>query len=336
MTSFFRATPPPVFLDEIQYAPGLFPYMKMLLDASQQKGQFFLSGSQQFHMLKNVSESLAGRVGLLQLHGLSLREIHGVSFRQPSLPAPAYLEQRRHDIAHIEYNALWKHIQRGSMAAMVAQPAMETQDAVAQEWQMFYAAYTKSFIERDVRHLTQVGDEMKFLRFTTAIAASTAQLMNYASIARDVGVSQPTVERWVSILRASHLVYLLKPYHNNITKRAVKTPKMYFLDTGLAAYLTRWNTPEALRNGAMSGAFFETFVVAEVLKSYANAGILEPPLYFYRDKDMREIDLLIMDGDTVYPTEIKKHADPNRSDVAAFSLLDRIPGIQRGPGGVFV
>ena len=167
-----------------------------------------------------------------------------------------------------------------------------------------------------------------------AAAASTAQLLNLASLARDVGISQPTAERWLSILVASNIVYLLQPYSNNIIKRAIKTPKLYFLDTGLAAYLTKWNTPDVLKNGAMAGAFFETFVISEIIKSYYNKGVLELPLYFYRDKDMREIDLIIEDGGTLYPLEMKKHADPSKKDIDAFSVLDKIPGITRGPGGV--
>lgn len=155
-----------------------------------------------------------------------------------------------------------------------------------------------------------------------------------ASLARDVGISQPTAERWLSILVASNMVYLLKPYSNNIVRRAVKTPKLYFLDTGLAAYLTKWTTPEVLKNGAMAGAFFESFVVSEIIKSYYNKGVLEPSLYFYRDKDMNEIDLLIEEDRTLYPLEIKKHADPQKRDIAAFELLGQIPQVKRGPGGV--
>lgn len=177
------------------------------------------------------------------------------------------------------------------------------------DWQMYYGAYVKTYLERDVRELTQVGDEVKFTNFMTVTASRRGQLLNLASLARDVGISQPTAERWLSILVTSNLVYLLKPYSNNITKRTVKTPKLYFLDTGLAAYLTRWNTPEVLQAGAMAGAmagaFFETFVIGEILKSYYNIGILDAPIYFYRDKEMNEIDLIIEDSGTLYPLKIK-------------------------------
>jgi len=168
----------------------------------------------------------------------------------------------------------------------------------------------------------------------TVAASRTGQMLNITSLARDVAISQPTAERWLSILVTSNLVFLLQPYHNNITKRTVKTPKLYFLDTGLAAYLTRWNTPDVLKNGAMAGAFFETFIIGEIIKSYYNNGILDIPLYFYRDKDGNEIDLLIENSGTLCPIEIKKHSDPVTSDVAKFSILDKIPTVKRGQGGV--
>ena len=324
--TFFKDNPPPVFVDEVQKAPELFEQMKMIIDREQKKGLFFMCGSQQFQMMKGVSESLSGRIGLVTLLGFSLRERYGITDSSPFLPTDKYFTERKKQLADISYDEVWKMIWRGSMPELCENPDFD--------WQMFYGAYVRTYIERDVRDLSEVGDTVKFTRFMTAAAASTGQLVNVASLARDVGISQPTADRWLSILVASNIVYLLKPYSNNITKRAVKTPKLYFLDTGLAAYLTRWNTAEVLKNGAMAGAFFESFVISEIIKSYYNKGIVEPPLYFYRDKDMNEIDLLIEDSGTLYPLEIKKHADPQKKDMDAFSLLDRIPGIQRGSGGV--
>jgi len=324
--TFFKDNPPPVFVDEAQYAPNLFPQIKIILDRDRKKGQFFLSGSQQFEMMKNVSESLAGRLGILNLHGISLRELYGVSFREPFLPADEYFANRQKEKADIPYADIWNIIHRGSYPELLANPDYD--------WRMFYAAYVRTYIERDVRSLAQVGDEVKFTQFMTAAAACTGQLLNAASLARDAGVSQPTAERWLSVLVASNLIFLLRPYHNNITKRAVKTPKLYFLDTGLAAYLTRWNTPEVLKNGSAAGAFFETFVIGEIIKSYSNIGILDIPLYFYRNRDGNEIDLLIEDSGTIYPIEIKKHADPLKRDAAKFQLLEKIPNIKRGQGGV--
>jgi predicted AAA+ superfamily ATPase len=324
--AFFKENPPPVFVDEVQYAPNLFPQIKMMLDKSKKKAQFFMAGSQQFESMKNVSESLAGRLGLLTLLGFSLRERKRVDFADPFLPTEEYFTARKAELVEFSYSEIWNIIHRGSM------PEIALNDDY--DWQMFFGAYVKTYIERDIRQLTQVADELKFLSFITVAASYTGQLLNIASLARNVGVSPPTAERWLSILVTSGLVYLLKPYHNNIIKRTVKTPKLYFLDTGLAAYLTRWNTPEALKSGAMAGAFFESFVVAEIVKSYCNKGILEPPLFFFRNKDMNEIDLLIEGNGTLYPLEIKKHADPQKSDIAAFSLLDKVSNIRRGPGGV--
>ncbi len=324
--TFFKDNPPPVFIDEIQYAPNLFSHIKIMIDRDKKKGQFFMSGSQQFHMMKNVSESLAGRLGLLTLLGLSMREKQGVSISEPFLPIDDYFAVRRQNLKDLSYDDVWYNIHRGSMPELYVNKDFD--------WQMFYGAYVKTYIERDVRELTQVGDEVKFLRFMTVAASQIGQLLNLASLARDVGISQSTAERWMSILVTSNIVYLLKPYSNNITKRMVKTPKLYFLDTGLAAYLTKWITPDVLKNGAMAGAFFENFVIAEIIKSYYNKGILEPPLYFYRDKNMNEIDLLIEYNGILNPLEMKKHADPNKRDIAAFSQLDKIPSVKRGPGGV--
>ncbi|MBS3949503.1 MAG: ATP-binding protein [Peptococcaceae bacterium] len=323
--SFFQQTPPPIVVDEIQYAPGLFPYIKLIADKERKKGQFFLTGSQQFQMMKNVSDSLAGRIGILNLLGLSLREIYSVVFNAPFLPISDYFAKRKQHAAEISYHDVWRIIHKGCMPAMYAEDA---------DWQMFYSSYTRTYIARDVRELTQIGDEIKFLNFMTVVASKTSQVLNFASIARDVGISQPTAERWMSVLRASNLVYLLPPYYNNITKRTIKAPKLYFLDTGLAAYLTRWLTPEVLEKGAMSGAFFETFVIAEIIKSYYNTGITDPPLYYYRDKEGREIDLLLMQDGTLYPIEIKKSANPSKSDITAFGVLDTLSEVTRGTGGV--
>lgn len=325
-TTFFNDNPPPVFVDEIQKAPNLFPQIKMIIDREKKKGQFFLCGSQQFHMMKNVGESLAGRIGMVTLLGLSLREKYDIAFSDPFIPTDDYFAGRKKAWKDIPYQDVWESIYRGSMPELCINPGFD--------WQMFYGAYVRTYIERDVRELVQVGDVVKFTQFMAVMAARTGQLLNLKSVAGEVGISQPTADRWLSILVASNIVYLLKPYSNNLTKRAVKTPKMFFLDTGLAAYLTKWNTVDVLKNGAMSGAFFESFVVAEVVKSYYNRGVIDPPLYFYRDKDQKEIDLLIMEGDVLYPVEIKKYADPKVSDAANFSVLDRIPGIRRGPGGI--
>ncbi len=325
-STFFKDNPPPVFVDEIQKAPELFTQIKLIIDRERKKGQFYMCGSQQFQMMKGVSESLSGRIGLLILLGFSMRERCGIEDDTPFIPTDEYFAKRKTQLADISYDAVWSMIHRGSMPELCENRNFD--------WQMYYAAYVRTYIERDVRDLSEIGDTVRFARFMTAAAASTGQLVNIASLARDVGISQPTAERWMSILVASNIVYLLKPYSNNITKRAIKTPKLYFLDTGLAAYLTKWNNAEVLKNGAMAGAFFESFVISEIIKSYYNKGVVEPPLYFYRDKEMNEIDLLIEDGGVLYPLEMKKHADPKKSDVDAFDVIDKIPNVKRGTGGV--
>lgn len=321
--NFFKTMPPPVIIDEIQYAPNLFTYIKMIADKSGEKGQFYLTGSQQFKMMKNVSESLAGRIGIINLLGLSLREIKGANFNEAFIPTIEYIDKRRPTVQELNYKEIWEYIHKGFMPAMYADDL---------DWQMFYASYTKTYIERDVRDLTQVGDELKFIKFMTAIASRTSQMLNLTSIANEVGISVPTADRWLSVLISSNIVYLLKPYYNNIMKRAVKTPKLYFLDTGLAAYLTKWNSPEVIEAGAMSGAFFESFVIAEILKSYYNAGILEPSIYYYRDKDAKEIDVIIEENGTLYPIEIKKTSNPGKEHIENFSVLDKVKGINVGTG----
>ncbi len=323
--SFFKTTPPPVIVDEIQYAPNLFSYIKMIADEGGKRGQFYLTGSQQFNMMKNVSESLAGRIGIINLLGLSLREIEGDPFNERFVPNEEYFTKRKLTTKQTYYKQIWKIIHKGSMPAMYADEL---------DWQMFFAAYTRTYIERDVRGLAQVGDELKFVKFMTAMASRTSQMLNLSSVANEVGISAPTANRWLSILISSNIIYLLQPYYNNIAKRTVKTPKLYFLDTGLAAYLTKWISPEVLESGAMAGAFFETFVVAEILKSYYNTGVLDPALYYYRDKDAKEIDIIIEQDGALYPVEIKKTANPGEEHIESFSAIKKIKGVTLGTGGI--
>jgi predicted AAA+ superfamily ATPase len=325
-SSFLQSIGRPVFIDEIQYAPTLFPYIKIDLDKSRKKGVYFMSGSQQFHLMKDIGESLAGRLGILNLHGLSLREISGMQYDKEFIPTSNYFTIRSNSVENISYKEIWNIIHRGSMPQLYSD--------LKYDWSLFYGSYVRTYIERDVRNLTQISDELKFLRFMTVMASMTGQLLNLAIIAKELGISEPTAKRWLSILVTSNIVYLLKPFYNNITKRAIKTPKLYFLDTGLAAYLTRWSNPEVLQNGAMAGSFFETFVISEIIKSYSNIGILDLPLYYYRDKEKNEIDLLIYKDGTLHPLEIKKSADPKKEDIRSFSILDKMKSIKRGEGGL--
>ena len=327
-STFFNITPPPIFVDEVQYAPEIFHYIKILLDNSKKKGEFFLTGSQSFELMNNVAESLAGRAGILELSGLSLREIHGDAWNQPFIPTHEYLLAR--NTSNTSNTALsipdiWKKIHRGCLPEIVLNAEYD--------WADFYADYIKTYIERDVRRLTQVADEESFYKFMTVCAAMSGQLLNLSSLADDVGVSVPTAKRWLSILKTSGIIYLLKPYSNNVIKRAVKAPKLHFLDIGLAAYLTRWMTAENLSIGANNGNFFESFVVSEILKSYSNAG-KEVDLYFLRDGNRKEIDLLIHENNTLFPIEIKTKAEPDERDIKSFDMLDSIKGVRIGEGGV--
>lgn len=273
--SFIRMNPPPVFYDEVQYAPELFPQVKISCDSSKENGLFCLSGSQPLHLMKNVSESLSGWVGILNLMGLSLREIQKDDFFLPFLPGMEYIQQRR-ATARIPEN-IWEIIHRGSYP--------EIQDPQI-NWSTFYSSYVNTYLERDVRSLAAVQNLSDFRRFMVATAARTGQMLNYSNIADEVGRDEKTIKSWMSILEASGIIIILEPYASSVLKRAIKTPKVYFCDTGLAAWLTRWLTADALANGAMSSAFFETFVVNEIIKSYANRGIdYRFVVSYYRGRD---------------------------------------------------
>ena len=324
-STFFNITPPPIFVDEVQYAPEIFHYIKILLDNSHNKGDFFLTGSQSFELMKNVTESLAGRAGILELLGLSLREINGSLWNKPFMPTFEYLKERNANKTVLRIPEIWKIIHRGCLPEL----ALNTDF----DWADFYADYIKTYIERDVRRLTQVADEDSFYKFMTVCAAMSGQLLNLSSLANDVGISVPTAKRWLSVLKTSGIVFLLKPYSNNAIKRAVKTPKLHFLDIGLASYLARWMGAENLSIGANNGSFFESFVVSEILKSYTNAG-KEVDLYFLRDGNRKEIDLLIHENNTLYPVEIKIKAEPDEKDIKNFNMLENTRGVDIGSGGI--
>jgi predicted AAA+ superfamily ATPase len=322
---FIQRFPPPVLIDEIQYAPGLLPYIKMAADRGSEPGLFWLTGSQQFHLMKGVSESLAGRVAVLHLLGLSRWELAGCGLdASPFIPTPEEIVRRSAQAHKLTLKALYRLIWRGSLPAIALNEALDRD--------LFYSSYVQTYLQRDVRDLARVGDEMAFLRFMRAAAARTGQLLNLAELARDADVAPNTAKHWLSILQAAGTVYLLEPYHTSVTQRLVKAPKLYFLDAGLAAYLTEWASPETLEAGAMSGAILETWVVAELLKSYWHAG-RRPPFYYYRDKDLREIDVLLVQDGVVYPLEIKKTASPGRDDIRHFGALERL-GRSVGPGGL--
>ncbi len=334
---FLSLNEPPVFLDEIQYVPSLFRYIKYSCDNNDSKGLYYLSGSQPFKLMELASDSLAGRVAIIELPPLSLREIMNSSYEKPFLPTLEYIHERNKEAR--KPDNIWKIIHRGGY------PEMQDPDM---DWTMFFASYVKTYLERDVRELAAVQDLDAFRRFMVACAARTGQMLNYANIANEVGKDANTIKKWISVLEASGIVYILEPYANSALKRAIKTPKLYFRDTGLAAYLTRWLTPETLAIGAMSGAFFETFVISEILKSFSNQGLdYRYFVSYYRGKDKKkikkngeesleeaEIDFIIEQNGILYPIEIKQCSNASADMTSAFQILDKIPEKNRGTGAV--
>lgn len=334
---FMMLHEPPVFLDEIQYVPSLFRYIKMSCDARNEKGLYFLSGSQPFKLMDMVSDSMAGRIAIIELTPLSLREIMRSSFRKPFLPTMEYVKKRNADVK--KPGNIWEIIHRGGY------PELQNPEV---DWAMYFANYVKTYLERDVRELSAVQELDAFRRFMVACAARTGQMLNYTNIADELGHDAKTIKQWLSILEASGIIYLLEPFTSSVLKCAIKTPKLYFRDTGLAAYLTRWLSPEALANGAMSGAFFETFVISEILKSFSNSGMdYRYFVSYYRGKDRKkikqngkellkesEIDFIIEQDGVLYPIEIKQNSKVTAEMTSAFQVLDSIPNKKRGMGAV--
>lgn len=299
-----------MIIDEIQYAPELLSYIKIEVDNVKKPGMFWLTGSQKFQLMKGISESLAGRTGILQMLGFSIKEIHKQADKsRPFLP----LKTLKNKIKTLLLKDVYKIIWKGSFPFLF--------DNEETCWEIFYQSYVTTYIERDIRDLSKVSDERSFYKFLRASAARTGQLLNYSDLARDADISVNTAKNWVSLLETSGIIYLLEPYYLNRTKRMVKTPKLYFLDTGLCSYLTSWQTPETLETGAMNGAIFETFVISEIIKSYWHNG-KTAPLFYFRDSNKKEIDLLIERDGTIYPVEIKKTASPDKNDIRVFKHLD--------------
>lgn len=334
---FMMLNQPPVTFDEVQRTPGLFRYIKIACDGSDGRGLFCLSGSQPFELMEKASESLSGRVGIIELLPLSQREIDRDAFDRPFLPTMEYIQARSKTVK--EPKNIWERIHRGGY------PELQNPEV---DWGIFFASYVKTYLERDVRKLSAVQDLNDFRRFMVAVAARTGQMVNYSNIADEIGKDQTTVKAWMSILEASGIVYLLEPYTPSVLKRAIKTSKVYFRDTGLAAYLTRWLTPETLANGAMSGAFFETFVISEILKSYSNRGIdYRYCVTYYRGRDKKkvkengeavdaesEIDLIIEQDGILYPIEVKQSAKVTSDETSTFQVLDKVNEKKRGPGAI--
>lgn len=320
---FLQLHRPPVIIDEVQYAPELFTYIKIHVDKHHTPGAFWLTGSQIYRLMRGVQESLAGRVALLHLSPLSQREITGALPRVFSVDFEALLSESK-AVAPVSIPDMFERIWNGCMPGLISGQRSERD--------IFYSSYISTYIERDVRELSGTIDALKFNRFVTAVAARCSQLINYTALAEDADIDIQTAKSWLNILETLGIVFLLHPYSNNVLKRTIRTPKLYFYDTGLVCYLTRWSSAEVAEKGAMSGALLENFTISEIAKSYQNAG-RSPYLYFYRDRDAKEIDVVLEENGKLYPLEIKKTAAPDRRITNTFDVVNRSP-LERGTGAV--
>jgi len=320
---FLQLHTTPVLIDEVQYAPELFTYIKMNVDKNHEPGAFWLTGSQIFKLMHDVQESLAGRVAVLSLTSLSQAEICGQDTHPFEIDIET-LNKRKSQRKPADVKEIFERIYRGSMPALINGSVTNSQ--------IFYSSYLSTYIERDIKELSDAIDSLKFLRFITAVAARCGQMLNVADIARDADINQKQAVSWLGILETLGIIFYLHPYSNNLLKRLVKTPKLYFYDTGLVCYLTKWSSAETLESGAMNGAILENYVVAEIMKTYLNCG-KEPYLYYYRDKDSKEIDIVLEHDGILNPIEIKKTSNPGPELTKVFHLLDR-SSTPRGAGAI--
>ena len=320
---FFQLHKPPLFIDEVQYAPELFPYIKIWVDQHHNPGDFWLTGSQLFKLMKGVQESLAGRVALLQMLPLSQQEIQGNKTTPFEIDFHTFIEKEK-SVTKADTPEIYNRIFSGGMPALLSGQYTDRRAV--------YSSYISTYIDRDVKDLSGAINSLKFMNFITATAALAGQMVNFKTIAEDCDIDQITAKSWLKILETLGIIFYLHPYSNNVLKRTVKTPKLYFYDTGLVCYLTKWSDADTLMSGAMSGALLENFTVSEIVKSYYNCG-REPFVYYYRDKDTKEIDLIIEGNGKLFPIEIKKTATPDIRLTRVFSVISKSP-LQRGTSAI--
>lgn len=309
---FLQLHKPPIIIDEIQYAPELFTYIKIHIDTHHNPGDFWLTGSQVFSLMKGVRESLAGRVALLHMSPLSQREIIGTAPRPFTTNLDVLVEDSK-NIQALTTPQMYERIWNGCMPGLASGEYADRN--------IYYSSYLYTYIERDVRELSGAIDALKFTKFITAVAARASQLVNYKAMADDADIDQVTAKAWLQILETLGIIFLLHPYSNNVLKHTIKTPKLYFYDTGLICYLTKWSSPEVAESGAMSGALLENFAVSGIMKSYQTVG-KEPHLNYYRDRDAREIDVIIEGDGKLCPLEIKKTTKPDKRITNTFTLIN--------------
>lgn len=321
---FFQMYKPPIIIDEIQKAPELFEQIKIMCDETDQRGLFWLTGSQQYHMISNIRETLAGRIGILELYSLSKNETDNIIFPNELDFTLDCLLERQKVSGKNDITDIFDHIWRGGMPAAL--------DADEEQRQEYFNSYIETYLMRDVSEEGGITDTVRFRRFLNACAALTAEQVNYSTLAEAADISQPTAKAWLLLLESLGIIYLLKPFANNEIKRLAKTPKSYFCDTGLCAYLSMWLTRDTLMNGAASGHYFENYVVAELLKNYSYSQS-KVNLTYYRDSNAKEIDVLIEENGRIHPLEIKKSANPNRREIKKYEVLEKT-GMQTGAGGI--
>ena len=321
---FLQIHSTPIMIDEVQYAPELFSYIKMEIDKGAAPGTYWLTGSQAFKLMELAQESLAGRVAILHMSSLSQHEIYGSGNCTPFSLELGALKAREKTNAPADIAEIYDRIWKGSMPGL-ASGKFSDRD-------VFYSSYLQTYIDRDVKEQVHLADPLLFRDFVRAAACRAGQMLNVHDIAQDVGVSDDTAKRWLQLLEKSDVIFFLRPYSNNLLKRTVKTPKMYFFDTGLVAYLTRYSSPEILANGAINGAILENFVVSELLKSYHN-NAKDCLLWYYRDSNSNEIDMVIESDGMLHPLEIKRSVNPGSELISAFNLLDKA-SVPRGNGAI--
>ena len=321
---FLEMHPAPVLIDEVQYAPQLFSYIKINVDNGAAPGSYWLTGSQAFQMMELAQESLAGRTAIVHMSALSQSELYGDGTTEPLSINPEKLNRRKEHLSSCNSVEMFERIWSGGM------PGHRSGRYTDRD--VFYSSYIQTYINRDVSDMIPGVDKLLFADFIRAAACRVGQLLNTHDIAQDVGVSDDTAKRWLQVLEKSEVIFYLRPYSNNLLKRTVRTPKMYFFDTGLAAYLTKYASPEILMNGAINGAILENYTVAEIRKTWLNSA-RECLMHYYRDRDTNEIDMVIEADGELHPLEIRKSTNPGTELASAFKVLDK-GSVPRGTGAI--
>ncbi len=321
---FLQIHEPPVMIDEVQYAPELFSYIKIAIDRGAAPGSFWLTGSQTFKLMDLAQESLAGRVAILRLPPLSQHEAYGKDDSKPFSIDLTELKKRKKTHAPASLNEIYERIWMGGMPGLISGKYTDRD--------VYFSSYIQTYIERDVSDMIQGIDKLLFRDFIRSVASRVGEVLNVHAIAGDVGINDDTAKRWLQVLEKSEIITLLRPYSNNLLHRTIKTPKLYFFDTGLVAYLTKYSSPEILANGALAGHILENYVVTEIIKSYKNAA-KDCLFWYYRDKDNKEVDMILESDGMLHPIEVKRSVNPGTELVGAFSVLDRAT-TPRGSGAI--